>query len=150
MTGRFSSPRKRDGGAHAVDESLFRFLVALEMQKAQRLRYCVSVVCVSAKPEAGELSSPSWLVDLLRGQLRATDAISTWPPASLVLLLIDAEIGDLPAVMRRLTASLAEGSWRAGGVSYPSASLVAEDMVRRAVDLMERATQDPGKHLYLA
>jgi len=50
------------GGGWAVDDLLFRFLVDLEVQKAQRLRYCVSLVCLAAEfapPEAPESSLPS-------------------------------------------------------------------------------------------
>jgi len=82
--------------------------------------------------------------------LRATDAVAPWPPSSLVVLLIDAESGDIPAVMQRITLHLARASWGAGGVSYPRATQVADDMLRQATSLMERAIQDPIKHLYIA
>ena len=134
------------GGARTVDPALFRLLVDSEMRKAQRLRYCISVICVSAKAVATESS----FMDQFRSQLRATDAVAPWPPASLVVLLIDAESGDIPAVMQRITLHLAEGSWGAGGVSYPQATQVADDMLRQAASLMERAIQDPTRHLYIA
>jgi hypothetical protein len=41
------------GGGWLVDESLFRLLLELEIQKAQRLHYSVSLVCLTA-----ELASP--------------------------------------------------------------------------------------------
>ena len=57
------SPRPRDlvlseprdlgplsGGGWLVDESLFRFLVDFEIQKAQRLRYSVAIVCFDPFP----------------------------------------------------------------------------------------------------
>ena len=138
--------RPTRGGAQIVDDNVFRLLIDMEIRKAQRLRYSISVICVSAKAVATELS----FIDQFRGQLRATDVVAPWPPASLVVLLIDAESGDIPAVMRRITLHLAEGSWWAGGVSYPRATQVADDMLRQAASLMERAIQDPLKHLYLA
>jgi hypothetical protein len=141
MTDSLASPGA-SGGARTVDPALFRILVDSEMRKAQRLRYCISVICVSAKAVATELS----FID----QLRATDVVAPWPPASLVVLLIDAESGDIPAVMQRITFHLKEGSWGAGGVSYPRATQVADDMLRQAASLMERAIQDPTKHLYIA
>ena len=145
MTDSLASP-STSGGARTVDPALFRILVDSEMRKAQRLRYSISVICVSAKAVATELS----FIDQFRGQLRATDVVAPWPPASLVVLLIDAESGDIPAVMRRITLHLAEGSWWAGGVSYPRATQVGDDMLRQAASLMERATHDPLKHLYIA
>ena len=144
MTDSLASP-STSGGARTVDPALFRILVDSEMRKAQRLRYSISVICVSAKAVATELS----FIDQFRGQLRATDVVAPWPPASLVVLLIDAESGDIPVVMRRITLHLAEGSWWAGGVSYPRATQVSDDMLRQAASLMERAIQDPLKHLYL-
>jgi hypothetical protein len=116
------------------------------MRKAQRLRYCISVICVSAKAVATDSS----FIDQFRGQLRATDVVAPWPPASLIVLLIDAESGDIPAVMQRITPHLAEGSWGAGGVSYPRTTRAADDILRQAASLMERAIQDPTKHLYIA
>ena len=145
MTDSLASPPS-SGGARAVHPALFRILVDSEMRKAQRLRYGISVICVSAKAVATELP----FMDQFRGQLRATDVVAPWPPASLVVLLIDAESGDIPAVMRRITLHLAEGSWCAGGVSYPRATQLADDMLRQAASLMERAIQDPSKHLYIA
>src|SRR5438094_1611565 len=109
MTDSLASP-STSGGARTVDPALFRILVDSGMLKAQRLRYSISVICVSAKAVATELS----FIDQFRGQLRATDVVAPWPPASLVVLLIDAESGDIPAVMRRITLHLAEGSWWAG------------------------------------
>jgi len=151
MTHPPASGPQSSGGAQTVDASLFRFLVDSEMRKAQRLRYCISVICIFAKAVATELSSPGAGLDLFRRQLRATDVVAPWPPASLAVLLIDAESEDIPAVVRRITAHIAEGSWRAGGVSYPrAANPVADDMLRQAADLMQRAIRDPAKHLYLA
>jgi hypothetical protein len=147
MTDPASVPWPPRGGACTVDESLFRLLVDAEMHKAQRLRYCISVVCVAVDAAIGELSS---MLELFRQQLRATDVVTTWAADSLAVLLIDAESSDIPAVMTRITASLAPGSWSAGAVSYPRAARAADDMLRQAAGLLERALQDPAKHLYLA
>lgn len=139
-----------DGGARIVDAALFRFLVEMEVRKAQRLRYSVSIVCISTTHPSGELGSPSDLVDLLRPQIRATDAVAIWPPASLVVLLLDAETANLPLILRRLTAHLADGSWSAGGVCYPRAATAADELLRQAEDLMDRAREDADNHFYLA
>jgi hypothetical protein len=148
MTDSRALPPPSAGGARLVEPSLFRLLIDVEMRKAQRLRYCVSVLCVCAKA-VSELSSPSSLLDLFRRHLRATDVVAEWPQDALSVLLIDAESGDIPSVMRRVTADLAEGSWSAGGVSYPKANTPGDDMLSRACRLMERALLDPAKPLYL-
>ena len=139
-----------DNGAQNVDAALFRLLVDIELRKAQRLRYCISVICVCAKLLSTELSAEGLLLDHFRRQLRTTDAIALWPPASLALLLVDADSGDIPAVMRRITTQLAEGSWRAGAVSYPRRNWGVDEMLRQAARLMERALSEPGEPLYLA
>ena len=51
---------------------------------------------------------------------------------------------------RKPSVGTKEGSWWAGGVSYPRATQVGDDMLREAASLMERATQDPLNHLYIA
>src|SRR5438067_6828252 len=90
-----------DAGARVVDDLLFRFLVDLEVQKAQRLRYCVSLVCLAAEvapPEAPESSLPS-LAEMVTSSVRATDVVAPWDPASLALLLVDAETTHLSSIL---------------------------------------------------
>src|SRR6266852_3378951 len=104
---RGSRPLSTSGGS-VVDELLFRFLVDLEVQKAQRLRYCVSLVCLAAEgapPETRESSLLS-LAEMVTRSIRGTDVVAPWAPASLALLLIDAETTHLPSILRRLTARL--------------------------------------------
>jgi hypothetical protein len=139
-----------DNGARSVDASLFRLLVDVEMHKAQRLRYCISVICLCAKALSTELSGSGLFLDHIRRQLRATDAVAEWPSAALALLLVDADSDDIPAVMRRITTELTEDSWRAGAVSYPRRNWGVDEMLRQARQLMERALSEPGEPLYLA
>jgi hypothetical protein len=149
MSGSLPPLRPSGTGAHTVDATLFEVLLETEIHKAQRLRYCISVICVCARAVVSDLWPPDTMVETFRSRLRATDVVAEWPPRCLALLLIDAESADIPAVLRRVTTGLVEGSWSAGGVSYPRANRVARDMLRHAVALMERALTDPAKHLYL-
>ncbi len=140
------------GGGWAVDDLLFRFLVDIEVHKAQRLRYCVSLVCLTAEgapPETRESSLPS-LAEMVTRYIRGTDVVAPWAPASLALLLIDAETTHLPSILRRLTARLETIAWSAGGSCYPKTATHADDMVRQAVDLMARAKDEGGNRLYVA
>ena len=139
-------------GGRVVDDRLFQFLLNLEVQKAQRLRYCVSLVCVAAEvapPETRESSLPS-LAEMATRYIRGTDVVAPWARASLALLLIDAETTHLPSILRRLTARLATIAWSAGGSCYPSTATHADDLVRQAVDLMARAKDEGGNRLYVA
>lgn len=159
------SPRPRDlvlseprdlgplsGGGWLVDESLFRFLVDFEIQKAQRLRYSVAIVCFAFEPaDAGNGEAfASTLAESVTRHLRGTDAVAPWTQGWLALLLVDAETTHLPLILDRLTARLATAAWSAGGSCYPRTAARAEDMFRQAVDLMGRAQEEGGNRLYVA
>jgi len=138
-------------GARVVDDQLFRFLVDLEVQKAQRLRYCFSIVCLAfngVSAETREPSQPSF-AEIATRYIRTTDVIAPWAPASLALLLVDAETTQLPPILRRLTALLGPIPWSAGGSGYPKTATRADDMLRQAVDTMIRAREDGGHRLYV-
>jgi len=140
------------GGGWLVDELLFRLLVDLEIQKAQRLRYSVSLVCFAVEPVSagnGE-ASPSSVAESVTRHLRGTDAVASWSQGWLSLLLIDAETTHLPSIIHRLTTRLETVGWSAGGSSYPRTATRAEDMLRQAMDLMGRAKEEGGNRLYVA
>jgi GGDEF domain-containing protein len=141
-------------GGWLVDEELFRLLVNFEIQKAQRLRYSVSLVCFAAEPASPlsgteESSAPS-LAESLTRYLRGTDAVAFWTQGWLAFLLVDAETAHLPSILRRLTTHLESVVWSAGGSCYPRTATRAEDMLRQAVVLMDRAKDEGGNRLYVA
>ena len=140
------------GGGWLVDESLFRFLMDFEVQKAQRLRYSVSVVCFAVEPATtgnGE-ASPSTVAEGIARYLRGTDAVASWTRGWLAILLVDAETTHLPSILDRLTTRLETVAWSAGGSCYPRTATRAEDMLRQAMDSMGRAKEDGGNRLYVA
>ena len=140
------------GGGWLVDEALFRLLVDFEIQKAQRLRYSVSLVCFALEPSArgnGQASTTP-LAETVTRHLRGTDAVASWSQGWLSLLLVDAETTHLPAILDRLTSRLDVVDWSAGGASYPRAAARAEDLLRQAMDLMAKARAEGGNRLYVA
>jgi len=139
-------------GAAVVDDMLFRFLVGLEVQKARRLRYCVSLVCLAAEVDASETAEPPGpsLAPLITGHLRGTDVVAPWDPTALVLLLVDAEKAELPAILRRLTSRLAARGWSAGGSCYPQNATHPDVMLSEAVAMMHRAKNEGGNRLCVA
>jgi GGDEF domain-containing protein len=140
------------GGGWLVDESVFRFLVDFEIQKAQRLRYSVSLVCFAFEPSAtgnGEASAASVAESIVR-YLRGTDAVALWAQGWLAMLLVDAETTHLPAILNRLTTRLETVGWSAGGSCYPRTAARADDMLRQAVDSLTRAREEGGNRLYVA
>jgi hypothetical protein len=140
------------GGGWLVDESVFRFLVDLEVQKAQRLRYSISVICLALEASAagnGEASAASVAESLVR-YLRSTDAVALWTQGGLAMLLVDAEAIHLPSILDRLTRRLQAAGWSAGGACYPRTATRAEDLLRQAVALLTRARDEGGNRLYVA
>jgi GGDEF domain-containing protein len=127
---------------------LFNFLLALEVQKSQRLRYCVSVVCLQAEvPE---------LAQRVIRHVRSTDVIVEFPRASVALLLINAEPLSLPGIVHRLVDQLrgfvpeaADLAWSAGGAIYPQTASGAEELIEQAKALLVRAREDGGNRLYV-
>jgi len=140
------------GGGWLVDESFFRFLVQLETQKAQRLRYSVSLVCFAAEPSAlgnGKTSATSVAENVVR-YLRGTDAVALWTQGRVAILLIDAEPTHLAAIVSRITTRLETVRWSAGGACYPRTAARADDMLHQAAELLTRARDDGGNRLYIA
>ena len=139
------------GGGWLVEESVFRFLVDFEIQKAQRLRYSVSLVCLVVEPTStgsGEAARPS-LTENIRRYIRGTDAVVSSTQGWLGLLLIDADTAHLPLILDRLAGRLGLAVWSAGGSCYPRTAAMAEQMFRQAVDLLGRAREEGGNRLYV-
>lgn len=140
------------GGGWLVDESLFRFLVDFEVQKAQRLRYSVSLVCFAVEPSAagnGE-ATPASVAESIVRYLRGTDAVALWDRGWLAMLLVDAETTHLPSILDRLTTRLETPGWSAGGSCYPRTAARADDMLRQAAGALTRAKEEGGNRLYVA
>jgi hypothetical protein len=143
--------RLQNGGGWIVDELLFRFLVDIEIKKAQRLRYSVSLVCLSAEPGPfGGPGASSTLEERLAPHLRGTDAVAPWTQSWLGLLLVDAEANHLPGILHRLTMRLEIVAWSAGGSCYPRTASRTEDLFQQAIDFMGKAKEDGGNRLYVA
>src|SRR5262249_9460834 len=127
-------------------------LVDFEIQKAQRLRYSVSLVCfaVEASTSGNGQASAASLAESVVRHLRGTDAVALWTQGWLAMLLVDAEPTHLPGIVDRLTTRLETAGWSAGGSSYPRTAARAADMLRQAVDQLARAREEGGNRLYVA
>ena len=142
-----------------VDERQFRFLVDLEVVKAQRLQYCVSVVSLAPNPAdtAVEVPMPHLVAGILR-RIRATDVATQLSDGTLAVLLIDAETMALNLVVGRMRAELmavggsagSTAKWSAGGACYPKTAQSPTDLLRLARELLGRALADGGDRVYIA
>jgi len=134
-----------------VDSGGFRRLVDMEIQKAHRLRYCVSIACIAADRRSPEGEEPvvALLAERVTPLIRSTDVVTCWDPPCLALMLIDADVGSLPSIVDRLTTRLEMYLWSAGGASYPKTVTRADDLFHQALHMMMQAQRDGGSRLYL-
>ena len=144
-----TSPSK--SGAWVVDSEGFRRLLAIEIQKAQRLRYCVSLMCIAADRRSPEVEQPTALslVERITPFLRSTDIITCWTPPSLALMLVDADLVSLPSINSRVTSKHEAYVWSAGGSCYPKTATHSEELLHQAEGLFLQAGRDGGSRLYL-
>ncbi len=143
-----------------VDEKLFRILLHLEVQKAVRLQYCVSVVCFTPDLQTVDPELAERIAESAVRHLRGTDVATTLSQSSIGLLLIDANLQALQPILNRateaaqvaaqaLTAQQRPVSLSAGASSYPETATSGRDLLRQASDLMSRARAEGGDRLYL-
>ncbi|MGH7411401.1 MAG: hypothetical protein ACREJ6_10155 [Candidatus Methylomirabilis sp.] len=145
-----------------VEENVFRFLLDLEVQKAMRLQYPISVVCMAPDLRPGDVD-PSFakhVAEIALRRIRTTDVVTTLSESSIGLLLIDAETWALPRIHQGVKEELEAHpstvggrerhvTWSAGGGSYPRTATSGGYLLRQAIDFMARATGDGGDRLYL-
>lgn len=140
-----------------VDHALFRFLLELEVAKARRLRYCVSVV--SLCPDVASATKPDWrtvAAARIIQHVRATDVVALVPEDSLTLIVVDADTRALRSIVNRIVdrahgvCQEGETTWSAGAACYPITVTDAAKVMPQAVELMTLAQGDGGNRLYLS
>jgi GGDEF domain-containing protein len=145
-----------------LPERLFRYLLDLEIEKANRLRYCLSLVCLTPDLEGSQVGA-----DLTRAiarialrQLRGTDLATTLSRETVALLLVDTDPTMLTRILdRTANAQLPEGrrfvrgrqivSVSVGASCYPLTAPDRATLLREANDLMHRARREGGDRLIL-
>jgi GGDEF domain-containing protein len=145
-----------------VPERLFRYLLDLEIEKANRLRYCVSLVCLT--PDLAEAAIDSdvtrAIARIALSHLRRTDLVTLLTRDVIGLLLLDTEPGVLTRVLdRAANVSLPEGrrfirgrqavSVSGGASCYPITASDRMALLREANHLMFQARREGGDRLVL-
>jgi len=143
-----SGAKPSGGGAFVVDYPFFRILVDMEIQKAQRLGYPISLVAMEMEAAPTETPADS-LVRIIAPSVRGTDAVAPRNAVSVVLLLIDAAVESLATILGRLTPGLDTATWSAGGASYPETASTADQLLDQATGLMAEAKRNGGRRLHL-
>jgi GGDEF domain-containing protein len=143
-----------------VDQGFFDFLVDLEVQKAARLQYPISVLCLSVDdpPAIAEQGLRESLAHLAIRELRTTDVAVSLRTVVAAVLLVGAETLNLPGILARLRTAIesAVGSQDSshitlsvGGGCYPHTATNARELYEQALNLMTRAQTDGGDRAYL-
>jgi hypothetical protein len=149
MTGPRTQPAPLPPGARLVDPVVFRTLLEMEIAKAQRLRYCLAVLCLVGHLAPDADGSTDSLAGIAARRLRSTDVVLDRGPAGVVLLLIDADVGALPAILHRVIADFQAASWSAGASSYPKNASNSDELLAQAVSMLSEAERDGGRQLFL-
>lgn len=152
-----ASENPAGGVGNFVPESLFRFLLDLELRKALRLQYPVAVLCLTPDLALDPPVMPQIVRRALQ-RLRATDLLTTLSAATFGLILVDADLVTLPAIFERLRLQLSlltvDGiehrcRWSGGGSAYPWAAARGTDLLEQARELMSQAKTAGGDRLLL-
>jgi hypothetical protein len=110
-----------------IDPDLFRFIAALEVRKAVRLRYPLSLLTFEL-PANAELLAVATAVARV---IRSTDIMTSQPaPFGLQMLLIDAGPNDAQAVIQSLREVVSHGDVAQCRVrSFPATAASLEDLL---------------------
>jgi len=147
MTSEGIRPPPELSGALVVDATLFRLLLEMEVRKAQRLRYCLSIVCL--KGRFPSLADTSWesLASIVARRIRATDVAAARGRDGVALLLVDADIPALPTILRRVIADFESVPWSAGAASYPKSGSNPDELLEQADGMLLEVERDGGPGL---
>ena len=162
------APDERNGpngsSSNLIAEDLFKLLLHLEIQKAVRLQYCVSVICLTPDlpSQTMDPAIPRRIAESAVRQLRGTDVATIFSSGGSVgLMLIDADTRTLGQILDRATdaARMAVAqvaaqpdqpvSLSAGASCYPETASSGRDLLHQATELMVRARAEGGNRLYL-
>src|ERR1041384_5980306 len=128
-------------GASLVDAATFRLLLELEIRKAQRLRYCLSLVRPRGRILGGDGAAAS-LAHILASRVRATDVALASGTDEVALLLIDADISSLPTILRRVIADFEGTPWYAGVASFPKSGSSPDHLLDHAERMLMEAERN--------
>ena len=148
--------------AGPVPERVFRYLVDLEVEKALRLRYCVSLLAIAPdiRRGPGTWDVTRQIAALAIRRIRRTDAATTFSDGTVGLLLVDADAAILSDILDRAGHAAVPGRPRftcgrslvsvsGGGSCYPVTVPNGRELLGQARDLMRQAQVEGGDRLIL-
>jgi len=145
-----------------VPEGVFRYVLDVETQKALRLGYSLSLVCLEPDVEDArrEGSLAAHIARSVVRDIRRSDLVTTLAPGVVGILLINADPPTLGSIIDRIGITPSRGRPRfvrggqvisvSGGVSYfPATARSADELWSEARGLMARARHEGGDRLLL-
>jgi hypothetical protein len=147
-------PRGADSHGSVVDEDTFAFVTELEIRKAVRLQYYVSLLAIDLVNDIERIDDIRSLTEqvaaVISEQLRGTDLIGLSATApTLYVLLVNAHLDSLSLVIQRITEEvsrhvfLVDGDLRAvqlvvGGSCFPTTACTREELLNQAGSVVAR------------
>jgi len=144
-----------DPSASFVNEETFEFITDLEVRKAVRLQYYLSLLAI--EPEVnGEIQEPAAVVrqlaQLIQTELRGTDLITLGASPRLHVLLVNAQLYNLPAIIERIVRQVRRHfevdnkpqavALSIGGACFPTTARGREDLFGQVTELVAEAQRD--------
>jgi hypothetical protein len=159
------TPQQFESHAPIVDEDTFTLITELEVRKAVRLQYFVSLLGIeaSAEDEQSEIAptrARERLAQAIREEIRSCDTIGLIDAEpKLYILLVNANLGNLPLIIERIaqlvnrhrrpTEGLGELSLSMGAACFPSSARDRSDLFAQVGSLITEARHDQAeRHRY--
>lgn len=160
MTSRDLDPR-----APIVDAETFTLVAELELRRAIRLQYYVSLLALRADfeppgPAPDRVEVARLIAEVIRDQIRSTDVVGAMPSSPyLGVLLVSTYLDNLPAITERIATAvqaraldLEDSSVRTtlsmGGACFPTTARARAELFRQAESLSIEAGKEPGASGY--
>jgi hypothetical protein len=145
--------------APVIDDDTFALIAELEVRKAVRLQYYVSLLGIRADLEDDEggpapRSVNQQLAEMISLEVRSTDVICVTPALPcLRILLVNAHLYNLPVVIQRIIRTvsrhvfeiddrLREVALSMGGACFPSTARGRNDLFTQVSALVAEAQRD--------
>ena len=159
-----------DEGTRVLRKQLFDFLFDLEVKKAIRYQYFITVLFLQLDwgddEGAVELPQPPRdeplrvVAELLRDELRSTDVIGRQAEDRFSILLHHADDANTVRIGERLRRRVADYVFAQGlegrrtvsigGACFPTNGNYADDLLSEADRMLQRAKQEGGNKVYVA
>jgi Diguanylate cyclase, GGDEF domain len=154
-----------DPRAPIVDAETFALVVELELRRAIRLQYYVSLLVLQADVEpSAELPDRAALhrevAEIIRNQIRSTDVVSVMSSSDLLeVLLVSTYLDSLPEIIDRIATaanpqatepdrSTTRMTLSIGGACFPTTARERTELVRQAEALSMEARAEPSTSGY--